>query len=732
MPFLPALAALAASLQPPAAPTHSEPPREKIVVTAVASRVEQPVESTPATVSVIDRADLERGLARDIRDALRYEPGISVENAPARFGLGTIAIRGLEGNRVMLLVDGVRMPDAFRIGSFSNASRNPYDLALAARIEVLRGPASALYGSDALAGVVAVTTLEPADLAGRNAIGGFAGADYADADDSTKGAGAIAGTAGAFEWLLGASAAEGRERDNRGEADIVGNARTAPNPQDTRARSVLAKLGWRFAGGTRLRAAHDAYARDVATDVLSLNPQSPRTVSLVGEDHSRRTRSSLEGIHHGVGPIDRLSWTAYRQTSLTRQDTQEVRANTTAQCLSAAGSITCRREATFTFDQRETGLTVLGRSDAAANHRLVFGAEWSRLEAEEMRDGRQTNLVTGAVTNVVGTDVFPTRDFPRSRTERLGAFVQDEVALGPVTLVPALRFDRFRMRPLSDPIYSAANPGRTPVALSDQAWSPKLGALLPLGRSHMLALQAATGLRAPPYFDANVGLSNLPMGFTVIPNPELAPEKSRGIEAGLRGRAGELDYSVTAFRTDYRDLIVSRAPLPCPGDPRCSPAAPITFQSQNVTRARIEGVELRGQARLAREWTARLGGAWTRGDDLTRGAPLNSVDPARIVAGIEWRGARAGSQLHVTHALRKTRIDTAAGAFFATPSYTIADLTADVALARRVTLYAGAWNLFDRKHWQWSDVRGVPNPAATIDRYTQPGRNFGVRLKVEF
>ena len=110
---------LAAAAPPPdpAAPPY----QERIVVTTVASRVAEPAEDTPATVTVIERETLERLLARDLRDALRYEPGISVEYGAARFGLGGISIRGLEGNRVQMLQDGVRLPEGFRIGSFSNA-----------------------------------------------------------------------------------------------------------------------------------------------------------------------------------------------------------------------------------------------------------------------------------------------------------------------------------------------------------------------------------------------------------------------------------------------------------------------------------------------------------------------------------------------------------------------------------------------------------------------------------
>lgn len=750
MSFFPIVAALAAGLQTAVSPVATdEVPREaheRIVVTAVASRASEAVDATPATVSVITREDLERGLARDIRDALRYEPGVSVENSAARFGLGNISIRGLEGNRVQMLVDGVRMPDGFRLGSFSNASRNPYDLGLLSRIEVLRGPGSALYGSDALAGVVSMTTLSPRDLVGKAArLGGFADAGHASMDDSVSRAGAVAARAGAVELLVGASRTDGHERDNRGEVDSLGATRTVPNPQDGFGASQLAKLVLPTRGGGHWGATFDRFERRVATDVKSLNPQSPRTVSLTGDDRAERRRVSVDGVMHDIGFVDRLTVIAFDQRSETVQDTTEVRANTTASCLSAPGSVTCRREAQFGFAQDEVGLTAIAETAAGAHHHLVFGTEWSRIRTEEMRDGRQTNLNTGVTSNVVGTDVFPMRDFPNSRVERLGAFVQDEVTLPFGSLIPALRFDRFEMEPQVDDVYAAANPGRTPVGLTDSAWSPKLGALVPLGAGVTLSLQAATGFRTPPYFDVNVGLSVMPQGYTVIANPELESETSRGFEAGLRGRHGALDWSVTAYRTDYDDLIVSRAPLRCPGDPRCVPTAPITFQSQNVSRARIEGIEARAQLHFARGWTAKLGAAAARGDDLGKDKPLNSVDPAKVVLGLAWEGtlnaiapallvtpAKAGAQFHLTHAAKKSRIDTSAGTIFPTPAFTVADLTGFVELARNVTLSAGVFNLFDRKYWLWSDVRGAINPGASVDRYTQPGRSVGIRVKYRF
>lgn len=145
---------------------------DEIVV--VANKAERSVREIAANVTIVSRDDLNDTLALSAADIFRYSPGVDYEASGSRFGTEGINIRGISGNRVAMLVDGVPLSDQFDVGSFSNATRDFINAGLIQRVEVLHGPASALYGSSAIGGVVAIATPDPADLTGRDSFGGDA------------------------------------------------------------------------------------------------------------------------------------------------------------------------------------------------------------------------------------------------------------------------------------------------------------------------------------------------------------------------------------------------------------------------------------------------------------------------------------------------------------------------------------------------------------------------------
>ncbi len=126
-------------------------------VVATASLDPQPLETAPGTVSVISREEIERAHYTSVLDILRRVPGVHVEQPGSRGARASIYTRGLDPNHTLILIDGVRMndPTNSRGGSFDLSTLDPAGVE---RIEIVRGSASAVHGSDAIAGVVNIIT----------------------------------------------------------------------------------------------------------------------------------------------------------------------------------------------------------------------------------------------------------------------------------------------------------------------------------------------------------------------------------------------------------------------------------------------------------------------------------------------------------------------------------------------------------------------------------------------
>jgi vitamin B12 transporter len=152
---LSAASAVAAQQAPGATPWRDEP----LVVTA--NRSEQPAATVPASVSVITRADIERIQPPDLLELLRLEAGIDITRNGGPGGQTSVFLRGSNSNHVLVLIDGVRVA-ASGTGAFQWETLDP---AVIERVEIVRGPRAARWGSDAIGGVIQIFTRRPDGIA---------------------------------------------------------------------------------------------------------------------------------------------------------------------------------------------------------------------------------------------------------------------------------------------------------------------------------------------------------------------------------------------------------------------------------------------------------------------------------------------------------------------------------------------------------------------------------------
>ncbi|MBP2159178.1 MULTISPECIES: TonB-dependent hemoglobin/transferrin/lactoferrin family receptor [Asticcacaulis] len=693
---------------------------DKDAVVVTATRSEKAVADAPATVSVITADDIEDQLSTDLKDLVRYEPGVSVRNSPSRFtaagattgrdGNAGFNIRGIEGNRVLMQIDGIRIPDAFSFGG-QNVGRGGYgDLDIIKSVEILRGPASALYGSDGVAGAVSFFTKDPVDiLRGGKVFGGQARVAYASADESNAKSLVFAGKSDTWSGMLALTAREGQEQKTAGTNDTATSARTVANPQDISSSLLFGKLVFTPAEGHRLRLTAETYESEIFSDVLS--SRSATTLKLDGHDTSERTRVGLDYRWRGNGIVDAIDAVIYSQTSNSYQYTFEDR------------NPAVDRTRINIFDTSVVGANVDFTSRAtfgSISHTLTYGFDWSQTEQESIRDG----------TVPPAGETFPTRAFPTTDFTRTGLFIQDEIVIGNLSLYPAARFDSYELTPKADALLT----GFTPKGQDGSHVSPKLGLIYKFTPELGLFLNAGEGYKAPSPGEVNNAFANIIANYQSLPNPDLKPETSRTFEAGLRWSGARFDGSVTAFSANYDNFIEQ---VQVGGS--FTPADPARYQFVNRSDVEISGLELRGRAELGRGFTLNVAASTAKGDVIapTGKTALASIDPMKVAGGVHYRDGenRFGGAVMVTHAAKKDsdRLGvTCTPSCFVPDAFTTVDVTAFWNITKAVTLRAGIFNLTDEKYMWWSDGRGLSSTATFIDAYTQPGRNASASLVYRF
>ena len=190
---LPLAVAAAFPVMAQTAATDMAPTLKPVVVTA--SRVATPVTDVIADVTVIERAALDQAGQASLRDILAQQPGVQMSSAGSYRSATTIFLRGAANNQTVVLIDGVR------VGSATSGAANLDTLPLERieRIEILRGASTALYGADAIGGVIQIFTRQPSELLSLSASIGVG------TDGQQQASASVRGSAGAMGYSLGVS-----------------------------------------------------------------------------------------------------------------------------------------------------------------------------------------------------------------------------------------------------------------------------------------------------------------------------------------------------------------------------------------------------------------------------------------------------------------------------------------------------------------------------------------------
>ncbi len=677
-------------------------PATKVVVTA--SRTEQDAFDAPRSIDVVSSDDLARGQFRSLPQAMRQLPSLMIqETAP---GQGSPFLRGFTGYNNLLLIDGIRLNNStFRSGP--NQYWSTIDPLSLDRIEVLRGPASALYGSDAVGGTVQVFTKSADRFASQGvAYGGALLGRYGSAEDSPTVRGELQVSLTRDDGLRTGVLLGG---DARELGDIEGGRATGlqPNTQHSETAIDLKIEHW-LATDTKLVFLHQEMAQNNVPRTHATIFGESYAGTTVGTDLQRdldqNRRLTYLQLHKTgmLGPVQAMHLSLSWQTQRELEDR-----------ITSANS-----ERWQAFEVGTVGAFAQFESDAGSLGRLTYGLDYyhDNVNSWFRRSGtpQASDPIQGQVANDASYDL-------------LGVFVQDEL---PISDGLQAQFG-LRYTWAEADADSVRDPSNAKIALGD-SWDALTANV------HLRATVAAgwnvfggvsQGFRAPSLSDLS-SFEVARSGEQEVPTPGLQEEQYLGYEVGTKVRRESLSGQLAWYYTDIEDQI-----LRFPTGATNASGQPIVTKA-NVGEGYVQGIELQYGWDLLTRTTLFGVNSWQYGrisnfnnNGTVRGEEFVSrLMPFTTIVGLRWEDI-AGRCHAVTEVVRAEDADkTSAGDNRdtqrippgGTPGYTTWNLRCGWQLDDRTDLELACENITDvdyRVHGSGSN--GL-------------GRNFVIGMRVVF
>jgi hemoglobin/transferrin/lactoferrin receptor protein len=709
------------------------------------------VTAKPEESRSIDSRELDRRGAIDMSQMARYETLVTVPAAISGGaniwdGAGNTGfnIRGVEGNRIALDLDGISLPDAAprpdssTLNSFG-VGRDYFDPETFREVRIGAGSTAADGGSSGLGGKVSFVTKAPSDFVNaEKLVYAEYKAGYHGASDARLHALTGAVQFGSLQALAVAVHRSGEQADSKGAV--------APNPDDWNSDALLAKLAWRLAPGQKLGFTFDGFRaeheREFDNKLSASYPQGAAQFS-----RTRRNRVSVE--HEAAAGPWLLESRVYLQDARVEDHT------------SAPYVVVTQRYARSidtAYFNKSKGLAANAARQFGADS-IAFGATVEEQETRRPWREDRTVLATGA-HQVTNKNRMADMD-----TLKLSTFVRGEYVFPlaglKATLAPGLRAEYRKLEPKNLNNYVVAVPGaaRELRQDSDSFLSPSLGLTLAVAPELDVYGKFTRGYRMPTAAERTgtydsfsyTGAGN---GYATLGNPNLGKERSSAFELGLRGQAARwLNVSASTFYNRYKDFIEYAAQ---PADPVNYPTITFgLFRPENIGNARSWGGEISAVAQLGKLDPALAGFSTSLAAGASRGtlennrtgkkAAMNSIQPYKTTASLAWDDPqkRGGASLTAFHSRSKQAVPEVAAAqsqpaaYFAVPSATVVDLAGYWNIGKHAVLNAGVYNLADRKYWDYAAARtlaagSTPVAQAEIERQARPGRHVAVNFKLMY
>ena len=656
-------------------------------VTVTATGYEAAPVETPVATTVLTLDDLERRQAQNLGEALRGEPGLAVSSDSAQ-GQNPV-IRGLKKDSVVLLVDGMRLNSAQPAGAVASFM----SLGLAEQVEVVKGPASVLYGTGALGGAINVRLPQARFEAG---VQGRLGLRYDSASKGRSGAGVVNASTGDHALMLGGS--------------------------------LLHASDYRAAEGRVLHTGYDSHAligqyrfRIDATQQLRLSLQQHRDedVWYPGSRRAHPLPAIGSTLVHSPRQERRLYELGYSRNRTAEQPLgldlrvyrQEMQRSIHGQAVGLGRDITTNR---VVFETH--GLDARGEWLAHPQHLLSFGVNAWEMEASPDRYQAGPPTFARFVSN---------NPFQDGSLKAVGIYVQDDMQFGNWRVLAGLRHDRVK----GDAAEMANGAVTSGLARSDSATSGSLGVMYeatPLLRPYVnLARAFRAGDMRERYESGLRGDGSFYAG-----SPQIEPETATQFELGLKGSGATLEYSLALYRNRISDYITG---MPLAGQAAvaaCGPAnAAICKQTLNLGSVTLKGFEvgLRWQP-MRGQWLS-AGYSRVRGENRDLDEPLYQMPADSLTLGWEGRVAAdwtMDAQAHFVARQKRVATTFSRGAEDETPGYATLDVGATWNLRSDQSLRVAVRNLTNRSYHEHL-AEGLPGWEAKA-----PGRSLGISWNARF